>query len=69
LHIYCHNFKKTQTFFSLKPRKEAALGEKSIWSIYQEALSPEVIDCNQKYELCPLTKKDMSMSSLLSGIF
>lgn len=44
-------------------------GPTSIWDIYHDALTPEVIDCGQKYQMCPLTQKDMSVSSLMSGFF
>jgi len=55
--------------FSLKPQKQAIQGETSIWDIYHDALTPEIVDCDQKYKLCPLTKKDMNIKSLLSGFF
>ncbi|CAL8144083.1 unnamed protein product [Orchesella dallaii] len=55
--------------FSMKPQREVASDQSTIWDIYHDALTPEVIDCNQKYKLCPLTKRDMSVSSLLSGLF
>jgi hypothetical protein len=55
----------------MKPQKEAAAQgtTSTIWDIYHDALTPKVIDCDQKYQLCPLTKKDMKMENLLSGLF
>lgn len=55
----------------MKPQKDAAQAQDkaSVWDIYHDALTPQVINCDQKYKLCPLTKKDMKMENLLSGIF
>jgi hypothetical protein len=55
--------------FSMRPKKQAVEGETSIWDIYHDALSPTVMDCSQKYKLCPLSKKDMKVQNLLSGLF
>ncbi len=44
-------------------------GKMTIWDIYQDALSPKVVNCDKKYKLCPLTKQDLTGQSLLSGFY
>ena len=54
----------------MKPEKPTIqMGTTTIWDIYEDALRPQITDCEQKYQLCPLTRKDMGLENLLSGLF